>query len=71
MSVQLIMLSWLSSNLENFIKGRIMENWEIGVVRVDMIRRLAKLCLGWSYVFGAAGEMCTPMIVDFIERILY
>lgn len=30
-----------------------------GVVRSVMIRNLAKLCLGWSYVFGAAGEMCT------------
>lgn len=30
-----------------------------GVARAVMIRSLAKLCLGWPYVFGAAGEMCT------------
>ena len=30
------------------------------IVKADIIRRLTKLCLGWPYVFGAAGEMCTP-----------
>jgi len=38
-----------------------LKRWKAeGVVRADMIRKLAKLCLGWPYVFGAAGEMCTP-----------
>lgn len=34
--------------------------WKVdGVARAVMIRSLAKLCLGWPYVFGAAGGMCT------------
>ena len=28
----------------------------------DIVTRLAELCMGWPYVFGAAGEMCTPKI---------
>lgn len=37
-----------------------LKRWKAqGVVRSVMIRNLAKLCLGWPYVFGAAGEMCT------------
>ena len=31
-----------------------------GVPKPDMIRQLATDCLGWPYVFGAWGEMCTP-----------
>ena len=31
-----------------------------GVSRADMIRYLTGYCQGWGYVFGAAGEMCTP-----------
>lgn len=30
------------------------------VSRPDIIRRLSDACLGWPYVYGAAGEMCTP-----------
>ena len=38
-----------------------LKRWKAeGIVRADLIRRLEKLCLGWPYVFGAAGEMCTP-----------
>lgn len=28
--------------------------------RPDIIRRLAEMALGWPYVFGAIGELCTP-----------
>ncbi len=31
-----------------------------GVSKADTIRLLAELCLGWPYVYAAAGEMCTP-----------
>lgn len=31
-----------------------------GAAKPDIIRVLAEMCLGWPYVFGAAGEMCTP-----------
>ena len=31
-----------------------------GLGRADMIRFLTGYCQGWGYVFGAAGEMCTP-----------
>ena len=30
--------------------------------RPDIVKTLAECCLGWPYVFGAAGEMCTPEI---------
>lgn len=31
-----------------------------GKSKADTIRLLAELCLGWPYVYAAAGEMCTP-----------
>lgn len=31
-----------------------------GLSRADTIQLLAAGCLGWPYVYGAAGEMCTP-----------
>lgn len=31
-----------------------------GTSKADIIRNLTGYCLGWPYVFGAAGEMCTP-----------
>jgi len=38
-----------------------LKRWKAeGIVCADLIRRLAKLCMGWPYVFDAAGEMCTP-----------
>lgn len=30
------------------------------VSKAEIVQWLAEMCLGWSYVFGAAGEMCTP-----------
>lgn len=33
-----------------------------GDSRPEIIKALAEYCLGWPYVFGAAGEMCTPEI---------
>ena len=32
------------------------------VSRPDIIRRLSESCLGWPYVFGASGELCTPSV---------
>ena len=31
-----------------------------GASKPDIVRKLAELCLGWPYVYAAAGEMCTP-----------
>ncbi len=30
------------------------------LTKPDIIRRLAEMALGWPYVFGAIGELCTP-----------
>ena len=45
-----------ASFVDSQIKGMKAE----GVSRADMIRFLTGYCQGWGYVFGAAGEMCTP-----------
>ena len=45
-----------ASFVDSQIKGMKAE----GVSRADMIRYLTGYCQGWGYVFGAAGEMCTP-----------
>ena len=38
-----------------------LKRWKVeGIVRADLIRRLAKLCMGWPYVWASQGEMCTP-----------
>jgi len=31
-----------------------------GKAKEEIVRQLAELCLGWPYVYAAAGEMCTP-----------
>lgn len=31
-----------------------------GADKPEIIRQLSALCLGWPYVYAAAGEMCTP-----------
>lgn len=37
-----------------------LKRWKAeGIARADMNRRLAKLCLGWPYVWASQGEMCT------------
>lgn len=33
-----------------------------GASKPEIVRRVAWACVGWPYVFGAAGEMCTPEI---------
>lgn len=33
---------------------------EVGYSKPEIIRELSKSCLGWPYVYGAAGELCTP-----------
>lgn len=33
-----------------------------GESKPEIVKVLAEYCLGWPYVFGAAGEMCTPEI---------
>jgi len=44
--------SWVQFQVDA-MKGR-------NAPKADIIRATAELCLGWPYVFGAAGEMCTP-----------
>lgn len=44
----------------SYVLGELARMKAAGISKADMIRNLAKLCLGWPYVFGAAGEMCTP-----------
>ena len=31
-----------------------------GLLKSEVVVKLAEDCLGWPYVFGAAGELCTP-----------
>ena len=31
-----------------------------GLLKSEIVVQLAEACLGWPYVFGAAGELCTP-----------
>lgn len=31
-----------------------------GISRPEIVKKLAHLCLGWPYVYAAAGETCTP-----------
>ena len=33
---------------------------EQGLSKVEIVWKLAEACLGWPYVFGAVGELCTP-----------
>lgn len=33
-----------------------------GAGKPEIVKRMAWACVGWPYVFGAAGEMCTPEI---------
>lgn len=35
-----------------------------GAAKPEIIRQLAECCLGWPYVFGAVGELCTPQARD-------
>ena len=50
------MAMYSASFVESQVRGMKAE----GVSRADMIRYLTGYCQGWGYVFGAAGEMCTP-----------
>ena len=31
-----------------------------GVHKAEIVRKAAAMCMGWPYVYAAAGEMCTP-----------
>ena len=33
-----------------------------GLLKSEVIAKLAKACIGWPYVFGAVGEQCTPAV---------
>ena len=44
----------------SFVESQVRGMKAEGVSRADMIRYLTGYCQGWGYVFGAAGEMCTP-----------
>lgn len=43
----------------SYVSSELARMKSAGTSKADMIRKLAKLCLGWPYVFGAAGSMCT------------
>lgn len=45
-----------AKDAENLVVSLKKAGWE----KADIIRKLAELCLGWPYVYAAAGEMCTP-----------
>lgn len=39
----------------------LLANWEQqGLTKAGIVWKLAEACLGWPYVFGAVGELCTP-----------
>lgn len=39
----------------------LMDQWRAeGVAKWIFVRKLANACIGWSYVFGGLGELCTP-----------
>lgn len=39
----------------------LLETWKLqGVSKPEQVRRLTAACLGWPYVFGAYGQMCSP-----------
>lgn len=41
----------------------LLETWKLqGVSKPEQVRRLVVACLGWPYVFGAYGQMCTPQV---------
>ena len=41
--------------------GAMLEAWKKrGDSKPEIIRELSESCLGWPYVYAAAGEMCTP-----------
>lgn len=42
------------------VNGEVSRLISAGTPRPEIIQRLAPLCLGWPYVYAAAGEMCTP-----------
>ena len=35
---------------------------EQGISKTEFVWKLAEACVGWPYVFGAVGELCTPAI---------
>ena len=45
-------MDYVSTRLESMIQQ--------GYSKPDIVREIAKCCIGWPYVFGAWGEQCTP-----------
>lgn len=40
---------------------QMIDNWtRIGMSREEIVIAVAQACMGWPYVFGAWGELCTP-----------
>jgi hypothetical protein len=40
---------------------QLLNNWyRIGMSKAEIVWEVAKACIGWPYVFGAWGELCTP-----------
>lgn len=42
----------VSTHLEQMIQD--------GASKPEIVRSISKMCVGWPYVFGAWGEICTP-----------
>ena len=49
-------------NTAAFVDEQAARMKETGYRKEIIIRELAEMCLGWPYVFGAAGEICTPKV---------
>ena len=43
-----------------YVKNQITKMISQGITKENLIKRIAHLCMGWSYVWGAAGMQCTP-----------
>ena len=42
------------------VESKLAEWKSQGLTKAEIVWNLAESCLGWSYVFGAVGELCTP-----------
>lgn len=42
-----------------FVEDSLQEMYSKGMSKPDILYGIAKLCVGWPYVFGAWGELCT------------
>jgi len=47
-------------NTATIVDNSIMKWKADGVAEADLVVAIAKSCMGWPYVFGARGQLCTP-----------